>query len=298
VRWSIRHSCALRPADSAAVPAHTERLLRGVHAAGAALAEGRILEGIAVAPTSAWSVPDDGRGSGRAVPTGDAAPTDSEDVLGFRLADVTAIFGGADEIERHCACCEVNVDRAAREKPWAGCFGMLVRDDHTGSWTQQWQRAHESIANRFDLEVLVAKTNPAWYGWWMEPMIAGEKLAALEALVNRLPESTTGRTHVRRFAVALRLAREAGAAVDVFFYPPGVADERRWTIRTHCHRCRAPQGPDEPHCAICGRRGRCHGMVYRKPLGRRPWMPLIELVGPDRARNIVSQGVAARRSAV
>jgi hypothetical protein len=95
--WSLEYRCPVRGLEDGRDPERAERHLRAARAASDALAEGRVIDGLALAPP-----------------------------LGFRLADALTIYGGAAALEQHCRHCPANVS----ESGWAGCFGMTPLPPH------------------------------------------------------------------------------------------------------------------------------------------------------------------------
>jgi hypothetical protein len=98
--WSLEYRCPVRGLEDGCDPERAERHLRAARAASDALAEGRVGDGLALAPP-----------------------------LGFRLADALAIYGGEAALEHHCPRCPANA--AGLPSPaWAGCFGMTPLPPH------------------------------------------------------------------------------------------------------------------------------------------------------------------------
>ena len=98
--WSLEFRCPVRGLEDGRDPERAERHLRAARAASDALAEGRVVEGLALDPP-----------------------------LGFRLADALAIYGGQEVLEQHCPRCPANA--AGLPSPaWAGCFGMTPLPPH------------------------------------------------------------------------------------------------------------------------------------------------------------------------
>jgi hypothetical protein len=236
----------------------TEKRLRGIHAAGVALAERQVCEGIAVRRQQ------------------------NGDWLGFRIDDVFGLWGGPDRVARACTSCPANAAPSAGGKPpIAGCFGWLAADGNIAAWHQAVEDGWPASP---DLTSAIAgniPTQPRWYSLWINRAIAGKQLELVARLFRAIGREGLPaiRGAAQHFVAVLETCHRNGLTLDVELVPAGFSDGLVWTIGRHCDRCRAPKRSGSIACSVCRKRGGGHPEVKKRVLGLRPWVPLSRVVG-------------------
>jgi hypothetical protein len=259
VRWSIRHSCRLRHDTEIGSIDQTEKRLRAIRTAGAALQSGKVFDGVAVSR--------DERGC----------------LQGFRLDDIFHLWGGQVSVQALCHHCPANLRRHPDENgQLAGCCGWLAANDDAMVWRSLVDRCWP---DRQPAAILT--TRPRWYGLWA----AGHWTTPILDFVIRLfveIEAVNSPVAVaaREFRELLTGCRQASLGLDVELVPAGFSTGVVWTIPCHCDRCRAPYSPNDTSCPVCKKGGRGHPEIKRRVLGHRPWVPLEKIVGQQQLADL------------
>ncbi len=259
VRWSVRFACPIRRDTDIASIDQSEKRLRAIRAAGAAVSANQVSDGIAVKR--------DGDGAW----------------WGFRLDDVCEVWGGFDTIRDLCSACPANVAVCANvgqaacdglkieaSGDVAGCSGWLADDGRT----ELWHRLSEESWPEWD-RIGILPTWPKWYGLWSSGALDGEGLELAKELFLRISRRESAIAEpARQFHSVLTRAAKSNLIVDVELVPCGWSDGVAWTIFPFCDRCRAPRKTIGTACPVCKKRGGRHERVRRRVLGKRPWVPL------------------------
>jgi hypothetical protein len=257
--WSLEYHCPVRGFEDGTIPERVERQLRAARAYGDAAAEGRIFEGLALAPPN-----------------------------GFRCDDALTIYGGAGQVETACRDCSANALQRHHAAALAGCFGLTPLPQSV-----DLHAAIESAVDRADASGdcsrLFSATRPTWYGLWMQSPLRGDQLAWL---VRVLPAVDVRDASVRQALAELSLAAQAamdhGLALHARLYPPGRAEGTWWRLVPHCPRCKAEWGnATSRECRVCGYVGHPAPDKKRHVRGMRPYFPLDRLLGEQQAAELL-----------
>jgi hypothetical protein len=269
VRWTIARSCPLRQEYRWTDPEQTERLLRPVRAAGDAIREGRVFQGVAFAETPPIA-------------------SEPEQIRGFLLGEVLASFGGEQQVAAACEACSANVF-ARQQATWAGCYGMFHLAD-----PKVFHGVVEDSLRRSQAEQQIRAAfhcvSPAWYGFWIDSPITEERarifLTLLGPVVKQFPESAPA---LDEFLVALQVSLEIGLPMYAKLIPAGRRRDGVWKLHPHCGRCGAPRTVGGGPCRVCGVRGHeCAGRT-RNVRGERPYGPLVRQLGAGRLARLVEE---------
>lgn len=249
--WSLDFACTVRGLQTGSDPERTERQLRAVRAVSDARREGRIFEGLCIAP------PD-----------------------GFRIDAALALHGGLAAVEAACGGCPANASQAFVAGTLAGCFGIVpIAPD-----PQAFYAAVDAALERLDLadsdEQIFPGTRPRWYGLWMNSPVRTEWQPLMSALLAALPADEA----LQHLQAALHTLAAARLALHVRLYPPGWVAGKRWQLAPHCPHCSGVwDNPGARSCAICGHQGHPAPDKKRLARGRRPYFPLTRLLGEQAA---------------
>lgn len=283
VRWAMDQDCTLREPARDRIPDRVFRQLRGIRELSRGYRERRVVDGICLHPDNRndrWEV-----------------------ALGFLADEVTALFGGLEEIRAVCSGCPANAqadESASEEGAWAGCFGWMT---HLFRGSARRAAAWDAILERFDLE----GTGPSaadptvplagLFRLWQTERWEGVPLQQLQAIWRDAEPLFVQPDDARRqwicFADAIHRAIHSRLGLVTELVPAGHSDGRVWRLFPHCSRCRAMMSPGDARCTVCGRVGRAHPEIRRKVLGIRPYGRLIRIIGPDRTREIVHRSAGS-----
>jgi hypothetical protein len=252
--WSLEYGCPVRGFEDGSDPERVERQLRAARAFSDASREGRVFEGLVLDPPQA-----------------------------FRIDDALAIYGGQVQLEIACRGCPAN----ALEKPvpsiLAGCYGHVPLAPDQPQIHEAVERAIDKLELTRDIAQNFPRTNPSWYGLWIDSPLAGERLRAVHRLMTAVG--------LVDLADACRAAISARLPLHVRLYPRGRVEGGWWLLDPHCPKCHAPwQSP----CAVCGYAGRPAADKKRRARGARPYRPLERLLGPEQAAELLVRYEAFR----
>jgi hypothetical protein len=269
VRWSIRFDCSLRADTDIASTEETEKRLRAIREAGAAINAGYVHDGIAV------------------------RHGDNGQWMGFRIDDVFGLWGGCDRVQSMCASCDANLSRSSAantvadfQSPVAGCFGWLT----TGGDQAEWHRAVEEFWPE-NSEAFSIRTSPHWYSIWADRTLKGNRLdlAAIlfRSVADHGPEVI--KQSASDFHRVLEKCRTLGLIIDVELVPAGFSDGISWTIGRHCDRCKAPFEGSWKSCRACKKQGSGHPEIKKRVLGLRPWVALTRVIGEANVKGFLTR---------
>ncbi len=266
--WSLERRCELRQIAGFEDPERTERHLRTLRAYSEAVAEGRVFEGICVAPPN-----------------------------GFQVADALSLYGGLATAEYACRECPANALRKENSNSLAGCFGMVgLPQDETAV-----PSAVEEAISRLNLRANVAAnfpaTKPAWYGLWMHSPLDAPRALLLKFILRNACGSESGdRKSTNELVLGLSAAYEQNLPLHVRLYPRGEVQGTWWNLVPHCQICRAPWQNDIcEQCQVCGYVGRPASPPKRRARGTRPYWPLERMMGKEKAAEFLVRYEASRR---
>lgn len=270
--WALARHCSLRQIPDWENPERTERLLRAARAYDEARAEGRIVEGVALAADA-------------------QAAQSIEQVLAFRVEDGLSLYGGLAAIEAACDACPANVLKGHRSRQFVGCFGMWPLPLDLGAFYEEVQAALAAEPLAADL---ASRTKPGWFGLWLDSPLTGPAADAIGRVLGNLrlddPASVAGRDEL---VLALDVAAE-GIPLHFRLYPPGQVAGQWWNLVPHCEVCHAPWTGDGP-CRVCGQTTHPAPPKKRHVRGKRPYYPLVRLLGLEKAREFVARYRVQRR---
>jgi hypothetical protein len=250
--WALARRCHLRQITLWEDAERTERLLRAARAYDEARAEGRIVDGIAIA-------------------AGAEHETDVEQVHGFRVDSALELYGGIARLHAACDDCPANTLRGHKGREVVGCFGMWPLPETVDGLCQQVEELASPTG-----------TSPRWYGLWLRAPIVGDEAARLAAILRRLslddPLSSPGRDEL---LLALAVAARGEFSLHFRHYPPGNAEGGWWNLVPHCEICQAPW-TGEGRCRVCGLATHPASPKKRRIRGQRPYYPLVRLLGAER----------------
>jgi hypothetical protein len=279
--WCLEQPCRLRTLAQNQVAENCFRALRPLRELSTAVLEDRVIDGFAL-DRKAF-----------------ASDSHDSEVWGFPATEVLKAYGGQTQIDRSCHGCPAN--QASGGKGWAGCYGLLpLWDNDQVSWRNliiplvDQVLEDQSLADRF--RSCFPPTRPAWNGMWMNECLTPEQCGvALEVIRNILgrlelidcPELTAHGTGFDAKLGLVELLHGLTAALDhsfnfhVGYAVAGVSDGTFWRLPAHCGRCHFPTNSDQ--CPCCGENGSRIEAKKRRVLGRRPYLRLSQVVGPDQA---------------
>lgn len=259
--WAVEHSCPLRGDEDGSDPQRVERQLRAVRAVSDARREGRVLEGLCVAP------PD-----------------------GFRIDDALAVFGGEAAVERACHGCPANAEAQQDAGTWAGCYGMLALPDNPADFHAAVERCIQQSGH---LAEIFSQTRPRWYGLWMKSPLKNELLLSLSQVLKAVHVESR---EWEQLLLAIDTAKDRRSRLHVRLYPPGRVEGPWWRIAAHCPQCHAPRTAERSTlCPVCGHVGHATPEQKRHARGRRPYFPLERLLGSQPAAEFLVRYEAQRR---
>jgi hypothetical protein len=254
--WALEYACPIRGLQDGSDPERTERQLRAARAAGDAILEGRVFEGLCVSPPN-----------------------------GFRIDDALQIYGGLSGIDLACRDCPANASAQQVRGKVAGCYGFVPLLEDTSSLHRAIEGGIETAYPRADWSSLCVATTPRWYGLWIDSPIKAESL-----LVRYLVLSATTiddqrcRAAFAELLNALNVAFDAGCRLHVQLYPRGRVEGPWWRLAPHCPRCKAIwKEAGGRRCNTCGFEGHPAPDKKRRARGRRPYFPLARLLGEEQA---------------
>jgi hypothetical protein len=276
--WSLEQTCSIRGFEDGTEPERVERQLRAVRSAADAMREGRVCDGIALAPPR-----------------------------GFHIERTLAMYGGLATIQATCANCPANVlpepaHAASHHTRFAGCFGLVPLP---------YNIAERTSGNDWKVEELFPATNPPWYGLWMASPLTTEQAAAMVPRITKLADelsrdSCQAASELTLLASALQRTAESELRLHVRLSPPGRVDRGWWRLDPHCPRCQGPwtgkhpaRSPGISHkareCPACGYIGQPAPDKKRRARGPRPYLMLDRLLGETEARALLAKFAAISR---
>lgn len=268
VRWSIRYDCSLRADTNIASVDETEKRLRAIREAGAALNAGYVHSGIAV------------------------RRDDQGQWMGFRIDDVFGPWGGCHRVQSMCGTCIANPlrskddDLAKSRSQVAGCFGWLSTGDEQVEWFRAIEQYWPGHPGTFTVQ-----TDPHWYSIWADHTLAGNRLVFVTGLFQSVAEHGPDaiRQTAREFHRVLENCQSSQMTMDVELVPAGYSDGISWTIGRHCDQCKAPFDDSAKSCRVCKKQGGGHPEIKKRVLGLRPWVPLNRVVGEGNVEEFLSK---------
>ncbi|HZL88301.1 MAG TPA: hypothetical protein VFB96_07980 [Pirellulaceae bacterium] len=266
--WALARHCPLRQIAGWENPERTERLLRAARAFDEARAEGRILDGVAIA-------------------AGAEVEQELSSVCGFRIEAALELYGGTARLHVACDACPANALRGHRGRQVVGCFGMWPLPADLNRFYEQVDAALVSTE-------LPANTNPRWFGLWMNLPLASDACDTLARMLAALPiddaASDAGR---QELVIALEAAARHDISLYAQLYPRGHSDGPWWHLVPHCGRCQAEWSGSGP-CRVCGQTAHPASPRKRSVRGQRPYVPLVRLLGEQQAAALLLRYRSAR----
>ncbi len=295
VRWSIRMPCLMRDDTDIASVDQTEKRLRSIRAAGQAIAEHRIVDGIAIELDA----------TKHRLLDSDAA----DETMGFRLDEVFQPWGGQRRVFEVCGKCPANVlsqspstaatDVEIRIGFLAGCHGWLRRDKLGSRFDELCDDVWKKIVGTDTEGPDMVETKPRWYGLWNNKTLADKQLEIVHQLFNQVrqrlasdlatPEDDERLSELGNFCSVTKACIKNNLMIDVELVPPGFSDGIHWTIDPFCGVCGAARPHQEHCCSVCGVAGGVQPAVRRRVLGRRPYVPLSIVVGRERIPGLLER---------
>ncbi|MFN0018898.1 MAG: hypothetical protein ACKVP0_11610 [Pirellulaceae bacterium] len=266
--WSLERRCELRQIAGFEDPERTERHLRTLRAYSDAAEEGRVFEGICVAPPN-----------------------------GFQVDDALSLYGGLSAAEKACSECPANAGRREDRQSLAGCFGMVPLPPSESEVHAAVEEAIGHLNLRANVEANFPATKPAWYGLWMHSPIDAPRALLLKFILRNAdggnPEYVRA---VNQLILGLGIAYEQGLLLHVRLYPRGEVSGTWWNLVPRCQACNA-SWPDaeREECRVCGYVGRPASPPNRRARGTRPYWPLERMMGKEKAAEFLVRYEASRR---
>jgi hypothetical protein len=209
-----------------------------------------------------------------------------EQVRGFILEEALAVFGGQGQVAANCNACPANAFTSQRPA-WAGCYGMFYLAE-APAFHAAVEIAHRELGLGEPPSTM--KTNPPWYGFWLESPLCEATIEFLLVLFDRIV-NTQHRTapHLEEFVAGLQASLQSGLPMYATLIPSGRLQGGHWKLDSHCRRCRAPRPLGDRICQVCGLAGEVCAGRTRKVQGNRPFSPLIRQLGASRLTAIIDQ---------
>lgn len=258
--WSLEYTCSVRGFESGHDPERSERLLRSARVASEAVCENRVLDGIGVDPP-----------------------------YGFKLAEVLALYGGQPAVEAACRHCPANAAENRQPGLWAGCFGIVPLPDMQTILEPALQSALSQAESAGFYAQQFVRTEPVWYGLWLQSPLSSDRAAALSDTFQRAGLDQTSDAFAE-LLLGLQAAAKNGLPFHFLLYPPGRVEQGWWRRVPHCPRCQAPWSETTArHCSICEYRGAPAPDKKRRARGRRPYLALQRLLGEAKAAEFLAK---------
>jgi hypothetical protein len=257
--WAIEFGCPVRGFQDGSDPERTERQLRVARAVSDAEREGRVFDGVAV--------------------KGDH---------GFRLEEALEVYGGRAAVEAACPACPANVLATDASPNWVGCYGLVERP----SRSEWFDRAvDQALSGQAGAAKWIPRTTPAWYGLWMGSPLAAERALFVARVLELMEEEERKLAKgLDELGVALLAASERGLVVHVAVYPQGSVEAGWFLLAPHCPRCKVTWlARKKQMCSACGYEGSPAPLRKRRARGRRPYFPLVRLLGEEEAREFLGR---------
>jgi hypothetical protein len=258
--WSLERRCELRQIAGFEDPERTERHLRTLRAYGEAEEEGRVFEGICVAPPN-----------------------------GFQVDDALALYGGLSAAGVACRDCPANALRSDNASSLGGCFGMVPLPPCESEVHTAVEDAIGRMNLRASVEVNFPETKPAWYGLWMHSPLDAPRALLLKFILRNAgggnPEYVRA---ANQLILGLGIAYEQGLPLHIRLYPRGEVQAVWWNLVPHCQNCQAPWPETNcDQCQVCGYVGRPASPPKRRARGTRPYWPLERMMGKEKAEEFL-----------
>ncbi|MCE9524988.1 MAG: hypothetical protein K8R36_02925 [Planctomycetales bacterium] len=266
--WSLERRCELRQIAGFEDPERTERHLRTLRAYSEAVEEGRVFEGICVAPPN-----------------------------GFQVEDAISLYGGLSPAEAACRECPANAGLKENRQSLAGCFGMVGLPPDEAEVHTAVEEAIGRLNLWTDVEASFQATKPAWYGLWMQSPLNAPRSRLLQLIL----QSAGGRegsylTAIRQMILGLEAAVQHNLPLHVRLYPRGEVQGVWWNLVPHCQNCHAPWlESNRDQCQVCGYVGRPASPPKRRARGTRPYWPLERMMGKEKAAEFLVRYEAQQR---
>ena len=254
--WAIERRCELRQIAGFEDPERTERHLRTLRAYSDAAAEGRVFEGICVAPPN-----------------------------GFRVEEALSLYGGLNAAEGACHGCPANALQKETPSSLAGCFGMVPLPMDEVEIHVAVDQAIDRLNLRANVQANFPTTKPAWYGLWMRSPLDAPRALLLKFILRNAGGSDPSYVRaMNQMILGLSTAYEHALPLHVRLYPRGEVRGTWWNLVPHCQNCNAPW-PDaqREQCQVCGCCGRPSSPLKRRARGTRPYWPLERMLGKEKA---------------
>ena len=269
VRWSIRYDCSLRADTNISSIDETEKRLRAIREAGAAINAGYVHDGIAVRrdEQGQW--------------------------LGFRIDDVFGLWGGCNYIQSMCGSCVANPSRSKGDNDLeesqtrvASCFGWLTTGNEQAEWFRAVEQFWPDNSDEFTIQ-----TSPHWYSLWADRTLAGNRLELAANLFRSVADHgpLVIKQAAREFHRVLETCQNHRLNIDVELVPAGYSDGISWTIGRHCDQCKSPFEGSWKSCRVCKKQGGGHPEIRKRVLGLRPWVALTRVIGEANMKDFLSK---------
>lgn len=143
---------------------------------------------------------------------------------------------------------------------------------------------------------LFSRTNPRWYGWWLQSPLDAERCTALADVLHCATGLSANQIEsLSDLRLGLQAAQQAGTRLFARVYPAGAIAGTQWQLARHCPRCYAEWAlPGKATCAVCGHTGHPADEAKRKARGTRPYFPLARLLGQEQAAAFLTRYAAFR----
>ena len=284
LRWAIERACPLRRnSEKLSVPEATFRQLRSLNELSLGQTEGRVFQGVCFDRDT----------------TNGAMP-----IRAFMVDEVLAANGGANLINSSCSGCPANA--AEKGNGWAGCFGWLAMlpkeelgspDKASVAWADRLHQLNELIDGcemERELVGLGRWASSRWHGLWRIPILKGDELSILKAILKKLVEQFETQEWDNLLA-AIEACEASMQSLHVELFPIGDSDGVTWIVPRHCGECKFEQANKSGnHCACCGAQGKMEPQRHRKVLGLRPYMELEKILGREKSESLLRELLMSR----
>lgn len=265
--WSIAFRCSVRGFQDGSDPDFTERQLRAVRAYSDARRQGRVLDDLAVDPP-----------------------------LGFRISEALHMYGGLAAVEAACGACPANAADKIDGPALAGCYGIFPLSADA-SHHEAIERAIEQLGLAKEVESLFPVTRPRWYGFWLEPALKREQQTCLIAVLSAARANGCDSRAWIELIAGLAAAERGGFDFHARLYPRGRVQDGWWRLARHCPRCMGEWSSERSRqCRVCNYVGSPAPDKKRRSRGRRPYQPLEQILGAERAGEVLARFQAQRET--
>ncbi len=212
-----------------------------------------------------------------------------DELLGFSQTEVLNAYGGRSHVTSTCGACPVN--RARTSNGWAECFGVVPL------WEDERELRELALncSKLMDKETNSGlrhfrKTDPHWYSLFLAGELHGDALShanQVAAIIQQHLEATNQCwPEFNEWRMALVFARNNQLTMQVEYFPPGESNETAWFVPGHCGICKCLRPRAGRPCRVCGEQGFWVESAKKGVLGLRPYLKLLQVVGPETVAKI------------